>query len=143
MSFKVYDADQITMNIAGIPIDSGYADGEFCRIEQADDAFRAVVGTDGSVTRSKTNNRMATVTFILMQTSETNTALSILHSLDINAPNGAGVGPLLIKDNQGVALYAAAQSWIVKAPDVSYDRDPTPREWAVMCANLERLDGGN
>lgn len=143
MAFKVYDADQIVINWAGIPIDSGFADGEFCRVEQNENDFTTYVGTDGDVSRSKTNNRTAVITILLAQTSPTNAALSAVNNLDRIKANGAGVGPLLIKDKNGTSLYAAEKCWISKPPAVSFDRTTTTREWTLECASLERLDGGN
>lgn len=143
MSFKVYDADAISITVAGLPIDSGYDDGEFLRIEQESDDFTDKVGTDGEVTRSKTKDRRATVSIILMQTSTGNALLSGLNNIDRAAGNGAGVGPFLARDRQGLALYAAAECWISKPPDVSFDREATAREWTIRIADLVRFDGGN
>lgn len=143
MGFKVYDANEVTVSIAGLPIESGYDDGEFCRIEQEADDFTDKAGTDGEVTRSKTNDRRATISVILMQSSAGNALLSGLNNIDRLAGNGAGVGPLLVRDRQGTSLYAAAECWISKPPDVSFDREPTAREWTLRCANLERFDGSN
>jgi len=143
MGFKIYDPDQITIVAMGIPIDKGYADGEFVTLDNVEDAFTMKVGTDGEVTRSKTNNKTAIVTLKLMQSADANTALSALHNLDLAAPNGAGVGPLLIKDRSGTSLWAASKAWIQKPPAVSLDREATPREWQIACADLVRVDGGN
>lgn len=140
---KIYDADQVTMILCNIPIDSGYADGEFLRIEQDSDDFSDVVGTDGEVTRSKTNDRRATVTVSLMQSSTGNTVLSALNNLDRNIPGGAGVGTLLVRDKQGTSLYTAAKCWIMKPPDAAFGREATSREWKIRIGNLVRLDGGN
>lgn len=143
MSLKIYDSKEVTVVVAGIPINSGYADGEFIKIEQSDQDFNVVVGTDGEVTRSKTNNRHAKISIILMQSSDGNNLLTALNTLDVNATNGAGVGPLLIKDMQGTSLYTAAKCWIAKPPDVSFDREAKPREWLIECDYLVRVDGGN
>lgn len=143
MSLKVYDASQVTLVFMGIVIDSGFADGEFCTIEQTEKDFDAVVGTDGEVTRTKTNNRHATIKVKLMQTSDGNAFLSALNNLDLATPGGAGVGPMLIRDRQGTSVYAAQHCWIAQPPNVSYDRSATPREWTLEVADLDRLDGGN
>ena len=143
MSLKVYDANEVTVNVAGLPIESGFDDGEFVLIEQEADDFIDKVGTDGEVTRSKTNDRRATITILLMQSSDGNALLSGLNNLDRLAGNGAGVGPFLVRDRQGTALYAGAECWISKPPDVSFDREPTAREWTLRVASLERFDGGN
>jgi hypothetical protein len=143
MGAKVFDADQVSLVFMGITIDSGYADGEFVTIEQTEQDFTVVVGTDGEVTRSKTNNRHATIKVKLMQTSSGNATLSALNNLDVATPGGAGVGPMMIRDRQGTSVYTASKCWIAKPPDVSMDRTATPREWTLECANLVRFDGGN
>lgn len=143
MAFKVYDANAVTVTVNGILIDSGFDDGEFVRVEQESDDFIDKVGTDGEVTRSKTNDRRATVSIILMQSSAGNAALSTLNNLDLLAGNGQGVGPLLIRDQQGTSLFSAAECWISKPPDVSFDREATSREWTLRCAKLIRFDGSN
>ena len=139
---KFYDADLVTVAIAGIPV-SGYADGEFLSITQETDAFSDVVGTDGEVTRSKTKDTRATVSLKLMQTSDSNDLLSALYNTDMSAPNGAGVGAFLVRDRSGRSLYTGDACWIQKAPDVSFDREATSREWTIRVANLLRFDGGN
>lgn len=139
---KVYDPDQVTVSFAGIVL-QGYGEGEFVRIEDASDGFSTVVGTDGEVSRSKSMDRRATVTFVLMQTSESNDLLSALHNLDRSAPGGAGVGALYIRDRQGTALYRAGKAWIKRTPNVTFDRAATSREWTIECERLDRVDGGN
>lgn len=140
--FHVYDSDQVRISIAAIPITGGFADGEFVRIERETEAFTDVVGTDGEVTRSKTNDNRATVTIVLMQTAAANALLSALHNVDKAVPGGAGVGPLLIEDGNGLTLHEAAECWIQSSADVSYDREATAREWPIRVANLIDFQGG-
>lgn len=142
MAVKIYDANEVTCNFTGLPIESGYADGEFIRIEQDNESFVAVQGTDGQVTRSKTNQDLTTVTIILMQTSEGMSKLSAILNTDLLAGNGAGVGPILIRDRQGLAVFEG-DAWIKGPPKASYDRPATAREWALHVANVVRFDGGN
>lgn len=138
---RVYDPDQISINVAGIPV-SGYADGEFITVENESPGFEDVVGTDGEVTRSKTNDRRATVTLKLMQSSPTNDLLSALHNLDLNTPGGVGVGPFLLRDKNGTTLLLAEKSWIQKMPDGSWDRTAKERSWVIRCASLTSHHGG-
>lgn len=145
---KIYDADQVTILVGNVAISkgvgaSGYAEGEFVKIEQQEEDFKIKVGTDGQTTRSKTNNILTKITLLLMQTSESNAYLSSLRTADRLGTNGAGVVSLLIQDRQGTSLHAAQFCWVNKPPDVSYDKEPTPREWELMCLMDERLDGGN
>lgn len=140
--FRVYSSSQVNLSIAGIPITGGFADGEFLRIERESEAFTDVVGTDGEVTRNKTNDNRATATVILMQSAEANKLLSDLHNNDKNSEGGAGVGRFLVEDLNGETLHEAAQCWISNEPDVSYDREATAREWPIRIANLINQFGG-
>lgn len=141
--FHVYDPNEVSILVCGIPIEGGFADGSFVEIAYTSDAFVTVVGADGDVTRSKTNDKRATITITLMQSSNSNQLLSALANLDQRAGNGAGVGPLLIKDNQGLSLYSGEHSWIAKQPDAVFDKTAGPRAWKIECAALEALTGGN
>lgn len=141
MSAKVYNADQVTVAYGPVLLGSGQADGEFLRVEQEADDFEDVVGSGGEVVRSKTNDRRATVTVILLQTASENDLLSALHA--VQRETGLGSEPLLIKDQNGRAIYKAEQAWIMRGPDASFDRSATSREWAIRCADLVRFDGGN
>jgi hypothetical protein len=140
---KTYSAKHVTISFAGLVIDGGFGDGEFLRIEQETDAFGDVVGTDGEVSRSPTNDDRATITIILMQTSDFNAPLSALHNADKAAPNGAGVGPVYIRDRLGTTLHQADAGWIAKPPDSRFDRAATSREWKIRVEKLNRNDGGN
>jgi len=142
MSTKYYDADQVTVSIAGIPL-KGYAEDEFLSITPEADSFDDVVGVDGEVTRNKNRDERATCTVTLMQSSESNDLLSALYNTDRNASNGAGVGAFLVRDRNGRALYTATACWIKRAPDVKFGRQAKDRAWVIRIANLVRFDGGN
>lgn len=140
--FKIYDAREVSLVISNIPIDSGFAEGAFVEVEQLEEDFKMVVGTDGSVTRSKTNNRSAKVIVRLLQTSDGNALLSALNRLDKLQPNGAGVGAFLLKDRtNGSIVHQAEHCWIAKPPKVTYEKIATPREWELAIADLDRTDG--
>ena len=140
---KVYDADQVSMVFMSIPVSSGYDDGTFLEIEQNEDDFKVKVGTDGETTRSKTNNHNADIKVHLMQSSDGNAAFSTINNLDKLAPNGTGIGPMLVRDRSGTSLYTAAHCWIQKPPDVTFAREPSDRVWTLHCSDLVRFDGGN
>lgn len=138
-----YDADQIAIDLGGIKIDSGFAEDSMIKIEPDEKAFTYTVGVDGSVTRSKTKNKVAKITISLMQSSYVNDQLSALYTLDINAPNGAGVAPFLLRDINGTTLCAGAHAWIEKTPDQEFARDAKVREWPIICADLNIFVGSN
>jgi hypothetical protein len=141
---KLYNAKNVAIVIAGIPISSigGFADGSFVEIKQATADYVTVIGTDGQVTRCRTNDRRATVKVKLMQSSDANAALSILSNLDLSVSNGSAIGPMLIMDNSGKTMYSAAHCWIAQCPDVDFDREAKSREWTIECAALVRLELG-
>jgi hypothetical protein len=140
---KTYGPDEVSLILAGIPLNQGWADGTFCRIAYNSDAFSLKVGTDGESVRTKSNDRSARISVILMQSSSVNDLLSALHNLDINSPGGAGVGPFLCKDNSGRSMYLAEKAWIVKPPDAEYGREAGTREWIIETGNLQSFVGGN
>lgn len=142
MTTKVYDADNVTVSVAGIPL-HGYADGEFLTLEMETDMFDDVVGSDGEVSRSKTKDGRATATIKLMQTSDSNDLLSALAAADKLAQNGAGIGAFLVRDRSGRAIYTATECWVKKEPNVSFDRAAKEREWVIRIADMNRFDGGN
>lgn len=146
MSFtKIYNVGQITLIVAGIPIDSGLPDdGNFVKIERIQpEVFGLKVGADGQGTRFQYNNNYVKLTVRLAQTSDGNAKLSALHTLDVNTPGGAGVGPSLVRDRQGTSLYGMSESWIAQPPDPGFGTEPEVREWIVYALLDARLDGGN
>jgi hypothetical protein len=142
-NFHVYDPNEITLVVCGIPISGGFAEDTFIEVQQDSDDFEDVVGVDGDVTRSKTNDHRATITVTLMQSSNDNLLLSAIANIDRRAGNGAGVGPALIKDNQGTTIFAGEKSWVAKQPDAAFGKKAGPRAWKIRVADLVRVDGGN
>jgi hypothetical protein len=142
MTTKIFDADQVAVSAFGFPINSGYADGEFVRIERDAEDFTLIYGTDGESTRSKTNKKGAKITLTLMQTSDSNILLNQVSLLDRTASNGAGIGALSIEDMNGTSIAFAEKCWIEKRPDVSYGREAGPREWVLRTGELTDVVGG-
>lgn len=141
-TLKTYMADEVVIVIGPVLVESGYADDEFCRIEFESDDTEDVVGTDGEVAVSRTNDLRATITILLMQTADASIGLSALSNLTRKAAAMAGaIVPTEVFDPQGAKLWAAENSWIQRPPDVSYGRVAQSREWAVRCAHLNRING--
>lgn len=143
MAVATYDASQVTIILAGLPL-KGLAPDTFVSVEQDEDDFTLQVGADGEGARSKSNNRSATITLTLLQSSASNDLLSDLRNLDINSPNGDSIGPFMCKDNSGRTLINAAKAWIQKPPTVEFAREGGTREWTFRTERLEfNLIGGN
>lgn len=138
-----YDPKLYTLVVAAIPIPTkGYADGEFIKLERAAQAYTKKVGTDGSVTRVRVHDKSATCTFTTMQEAEINSVLSALHLSDLNSDNGAGIGPFVLKNRNGLTVHAGKNCWIAKLPDVVLDKDVTARAWMIDIDELESFEGG-
>lgn len=138
----VYDSNRVSVTFAGIVFE-GFAEGSKVTVTRLSDQFVDVVGTDGKVSRSKTNDLRADVTVRLMQTSGTNAVLNALLNADMNANGGAGVGALLITDLSGTTVHMAPNAWIVRFPEETFDQAATERAWLIRCADLQTVGGGN
>ncbi len=142
MGLKTYDPNEVSLIFAGAPI-SGFADGTFVSVDQNEDSFSLVVGSDGEGARSKNNNRSATLTFTLLQTSESNAFLAAAHNADILSANGDGIGPVLVKDGSGNSLYTADKAWVRKPPTAEFGREVGSREWVLETHDLVNVTAGN
>lgn len=142
-ALKIWDLDQLAIVACGIPVSSGYGEGEVMKIEWDEEDFTKKKGADGEVSRSKTYNKCCKITITLMQTASVNALLSALSLIDRKAKNGAGVGPFLAKDLGGATLYAASKCWIAGRPSPTFGREATHRDWVLECSDMESFEGGN
>jgi hypothetical protein len=137
-----YNPDEIVIYVAG-QIMQGYADGEFLTIEQMTDGFQDVVGTDGEVAVSRSNDRRAKLTLKVLQTSLFNAVLTAQMLAQLNAPVGIPFFTAQVEDLSGGVIASGAQCWLTKWPDASFDRTAKSREWVLMIANADRAESGN
>lgn len=140
---KVYSANEVSFSFSLIPIDSGRGDNEFVSYDQKEENFTYKAGVDGEGTRSESKNRYTEVKLTLMQTSSGNAVLSAIHNGDILIPGGAGVAPILIRDRQGLDVFASPQAWITKPPERKYAKEADTVEWTFGVDNPVRFDGGH
>lgn len=130
-----YDAAQFVPIFGGVHL-TGYPEGTFISIQPSEDTYTEVVGADGLVSRAKTNNKTATATITLQQTSTSNDFLSAIHS-------AGTVLPFLLKDLNGTTAIFSAAGWIKRVATVEGARDITNREWTLFLTNCETFVGGN
>lgn len=142
MTMHTYSADEVIVTFGAVIL-GGFADGSFITVEQNEDSFSLVVGSDGDACRSKSNNRSSRITATLLQSSAVNDLLSAIHNIDINSANGDGINPILVKDKTGRTLHTAEKAWIVKPPSTVFAREPENREWVFETDNMLHFVGGN
>jgi hypothetical protein len=133
--FHVYDSNEVSINVLGVLVQSGFAEGELVRVVMTNDRYKAYEGADGGVSRADTHSKMATVELRLAQTSPTNAALAAAFEVGL-------VGPIEIADLQGASLHTASKAWITKQPDAAYDRDVKERVWHFTVADMNSFSGG-
>jgi hypothetical protein len=140
MSVFTYNSASVSL-IVGAKLISGFADDSFVTVEQMNDSWSDMAGTDGFVTRSYNTDKRGTVTITLSQSSPSNDDLMAMLTAD--ELTGAGALPLLLRDASGSTVCSAASSWIVKPAQVEFGRNVTNRQWQIRCAVLSMFVGGN
>jgi len=139
---KTYDPKLYDIVFAGISLNEGLADGTFLTVAPDTPGFSKKVGVDGEVTRSRSHDRSATVTFTCMQTSDVNDRLSALYNSDRDAANGAGVGTFFIQDRAGRTFGEASKAYISDDPDLVLSGEAETREWTLELADWRPNHGG-
>ena len=138
---KTYDPKLVILTVNGVPI-TGYPDGTFISVEPSGDRFTKIVGADGEVARSKSNDYSHTITITLLQTSLSNDFLSSLFNLD--RLSNAGKCAIQIKDLLGTSLLFWQSAWIQAEPGVEYAKEIGERAWTFATGNIDIQNiGGN
>ena len=138
---KVYNANEVTLLIGDVLIESGFADGEFLSYESISDDIASVAGADGEVAISKNLDPRVQFTVTLLQTSDANDVFSGLRQLR-RLPGNAGVAPYTVRDRNGRTLHEG-KCWVKKAPTAAFARSAGPRAWAFEGVEEFGFDGGN
>jgi len=143
MALKTYDPNKHDIVFAGIPINRGLADGTFLKISTNAPGFKAKVGVDGEVTRSRSHDRTAEAKITVMQTSEVNDRLSALYADDRNAVNGRGVGAFFVQDRAGTTVLESSKAFISDDPNPELAAEAGTREWTFILTDYAPTHGGN
>lgn len=125
---KNYDPAEVSL-IVGSHIVQGYGPDTFVKFARNNDAFTRVSGADGEGTRSKSNDRSATLEITLMQTSISNDILTGFALAD--EVNNGGTFPVLMKDNNGTTKHASEISWVRKIADSERAKEAGTVTWVI------------
>lgn len=140
MGLATYDPKQVVVTI-GSHIVSGFGEDTFIEIETTEDLWTLTVGAGGDGARAKSNNESGTIVITLLQTSDSNNVLQGYLASDILSNSGAF--PISVQDKNGTSLYAGAEAWVKKAPDASFGKSITDRQWTIETDKLVSATGGS
>jgi hypothetical protein len=137
---KSYDPKEVSIIIAG-NITTGFADGTYLVVERNNPSWNLSIGSDGEGVRAKSNDKSGRFVITLQQGSPMNDILSGLYQAD--ELGSGGVFSVLVKDNNGSSLHAAATAWVIQPASAEYAREIGSREWTIETDSLEHFVGGN
>lgn len=129
--------------IVGAHTVTGYAPDTFITASRNEDSMSLEVGADGTPARIRNANKSGRFTITLMKSSPSNDYLATLHSLD--EESGAGIVPVLVKDNNnlaGTAVASANAAWIVKPADYERGKELGTQQWILETGQLNISSGG-
>ena len=127
--------------IVGGNIIQGFAEDDMIEVSRDEDMWKKKVGTDGEVTRGKTNNKAGSIIIRLMQSSASNDVLSALALAD--EASNAGAVPVMFRDGSGRSLFATDFGWVKRFPKTAWKNDVSFWEWTIDTGVLNIFVGGN
>jgi hypothetical protein len=139
MTVFSFDPKQVTLVIGGFLI-GGFADDDFISIKRDQDGWAKKVGVSGEIGRVQNLDISGSITIRLLQSSESNDALSTLAALDES--QGIAATYSLCRDKNGRSVFASPFVWVKKYPDVQYKKDVAILEWVLDTAQLLIYVGG-
>src|SRR5574343_440214 len=114
--FAHFNIRECTAIIVGVPLSDGPDVDAYLQFTFPPD-WEIEKGADGLLVRCRTNDSECKAKVGFKGYSTDIDKLMAVRIADIRAGGGAGVGPLLYKDNNGTSLISSSKSWIDKAPD--------------------------
>lgn len=134
---KNYHPHKVTVMLGGVLFASGWAEDEFLTLEWESDLVGDVVGVDGEVSASVSNDTRSTLTLKLMQTSDESIKLEQFYNLRKRGGGSIGVFPVFVRDNESGETFTSPDGYIMRPPDISYGATASAREWKVRLTNTE------
>ena len=130
-----YSPKDVKVSFNGITI-TGFSPDSFIRLKRAVEFVANTVGAQGDLSLTKVADRTGEIEIELMQTSESNTELSIL----ANAQEVGGdivIGVLTVQDPSGSVLALAINAYLKGHPDVELGAEQYSKTWMFGCETLE------
>lgn len=127
--------------IIGAHLVSGRARGSWLTVSYTNDETAVLSGIDDEAMFVDSVTRTATITVVLMQSSDSNDVLSGLLIANRAAPGGLAF-PLVIAESNGRTVYTAAQAKIAKMADGVWSDGGEVRTWTIIAPRLVGFVGG-
>ena len=124
----VYDAKDVTV-IRNGRIITGFADGDAITIGQNEEAFSTLVGIQGDVSQSNSNDKTGFCTLVLKATSPANQELKADFNRGDNTPLQ------VINANSGGGTSGGTEARIKKLPEESFSNEEGTREYEFFISD--------
>ena len=131
---NAYSPKDVNVSWQGIAI-TGFAEDTMIRISRNEDVLTETVGARGELSLTKNANKTGEIEIELMQTSESNLALSAL----LNTMEQGGVipvGQLIIQEPSGSNITVANNAYLKGTPDIELGMEQYSKVWTFGCENL-------
>ncbi len=140
MALATYSSADVIVIVNNVQM-SGTADGDFCKVEYQEDAYKLMIGADGTPGRARNANQSGTIEITLMSTSPSNDILSAQAEADRLL--GTGVGSAMVKDLFGSTIWTANQCWVKKSAATTFGKEINTRVWVLEVPYLVGHVGGD
>lgn len=132
-----FDSNEVSISFAGRDLARSRADGDFVQLDFTSELFTMKAGSDGEVTRSKSNDRSGKCTLTFLNTSESHKVLTALYNEAEASPNGDDIAPLQVRSRSTGLAYHAERAWISKHPPISFGKEVGDVAWEISYERLE------
>lgn len=134
-----YSPRDVNVSFNGIAI-TGFAPDSFIRIKRNTELLKETVGSAGELALTHNADKTGEIEIELMQTSESNLALSALVN-GMETQNALiPVGAIVIQDPSGSNLTVAVNAYIKGLPEVELGAEQNTRTWMFGCEELLYTD---
>lgn len=136
--FRNYCAEDLVVNIAGIPFTAGWGPNDMISISEIGDGISESEGIGREVTLARSRSKRAEVKLTLAQSTPLNVVLTELY--DAMKSGGGSSFPVVFYDPNGTTNVTASKAYINKRADAGFGKgaDGT-RQWTIrtgQCASF-------
>ncbi len=136
-----YDWDSCTLVVNGVEIDAFDSGDDVVQMTRRTDSFADIMGANGDMMVSKQTDKSGTITFRLLQGSESNTYMSSLCAINENGvfvPTTVQFADTLTGD-----LGSGTAGYITRPADMSRGVNANSQTWVIVVERLDLLFQGS